>query len=106
MDEVGHIRSNGDTAEPCHPPATCATVTSINALADLWSAVLGLPIVDRTNLKGVYDVVVNYEPDALDADPIGARIAAIEDQLGLKLIPAKSSVEVLVIDSAARPAAN
>lgn len=92
--------------QPCRPPATCATVTSLSTLGDLWSAVLGRPIVDRTNLKGVYDVVVNYDPDVLDSDPIGARIAAIEDQLGLKLTPARSSVEVIVIDAAARPAAN
>jgi uncharacterized protein (TIGR03435 family) len=86
---------------------------------------LGRPVLDKTGFTGEFDLHLSFTPDdALMGLPGhgrsdeagGARLpagrdvtnlfAALEDQLGLKLTPAKGPVEVLVIDHAERPAAN
>jgi uncharacterized protein (TIGR03435 family) len=78
-------------------------------------------VVDRTGLKGSYDVLLEWTPDrkpfASAADlPPGLPVpappstggpsifTAIQEQLGLKLQPAKAPVEVLLIERFERPA--
>jgi bla regulator protein blaR1 len=73
-------------------------------------------VVDKTGLKGNYDFVLNgiqWElaaiPGATPTAPDDSTISiftALQEQLGLKLIPAKAAVEVLVIDHAEQPSAN
>jgi uncharacterized protein (TIGR03435 family) len=73
-------------------------------------------VVDETGLKGSYDFVLNgiqSEPSAVSGatptppdDSIVSIFTALQEQLGLKLIPAKAPVEVLVIDHAEHPSAN
>jgi uncharacterized protein (TIGR03435 family) len=70
-------------------------------------------IVDRTGLSARYDIDLNWTPDRLPqaappdaatADPNAVSIfTAIQEQLGLKLEPARAPVEVLVIDRVQRP---
>ena len=76
-------------------------------------------VIDRTGLTGNWDFEVKYTPDAsqippgmslADApgvDPNGPSLfTALEEQLGLKLRPARGPVEVLVIDSVQQPTPN
>ena len=78
---------------------------------------LGLVVVDKTGLQGVFDFKVTWteEParptDGLPgADPReelrAAVFAALEDQLGLKIAPQKISVPMLVIDSVEKASEN
>ena len=68
----------------------------------------GRMVVDRTELTGMYDGELTWTPDnlppgvAVDANAPSI-FAAVEEQLGLKLLPATGPVEVLVIDSVERP---
>ncbi|HEY5055728.1 MAG TPA: TIGR03435 family protein [Acidobacteriaceae bacterium] len=72
------------------------------------------PIEDETGLTGKYDVTVHRPlPAAAQSGPStdaaadpGPSVAEIAGQLGLKLEPAKSSVETLVIDHVERPSEN
>jgi uncharacterized protein (TIGR03435 family) len=78
----------------------------------------GRTIVDRTGLNAQYDFTLKWTPQltasapAANADSAGADsdapsiFTALEEQLGLKLVPAKGMVEVVVIDSIERPSAN
>jgi uncharacterized protein (TIGR03435 family) len=81
----------------------------ISALADHLSGPryeLGRQVVDRTGLKGNFDFTLEWT--AADPDPQGASLfTALQEQLGLKLEPQESAVEVLVVDSMEKtPSAN
>lgn len=87
-------------------------------IADLireLTSVLDRPVRDKTEFTGEFDLDLSFtRDDALrglppgyggPADPNLPNIfAALEEQLGLKLVPAKGPVEVLVVDHAERPA--
>ena len=63
--------------------------------------------VDKTGLKGVFDVDLTWTPDALQNDSSGPSIfTALQEQLGLKLIFEKNPVDVLVLDRAEEPSEN
>jgi uncharacterized protein (TIGR03435 family) len=98
---------------------------SIDSLASALAALyLGRPVIDKTGLKGFYDIKLRWMPDPASnagpfqpgapiagpdtaADPSGLSIlTAIQEQLGLKLESAKGPVEMLVIDSVQKPSEN
>ena len=77
---------------------------------------LRAPVVDRTGLKGVYDLDLEWTPaaeltaaqsgqPATPADGVSI-FTAVQEQLGLKLEPARGPVDVVVIDAIARPTPN
>lgn len=67
---------------------------------------IDLPVVDRTDITGTYNIVLKSAPSATrDADS-ATLFALIEEQLGLKLTAAKAPIEVIVIDHAERPTEN
>jgi uncharacterized protein (TIGR03435 family) len=69
----------------------------------------GRPVVDQTGLTGKYDFTLEYTPaDRAATDETGrpSIFTALEEQLGLKLVPTKQPVEVLVVDSMDKPAEN
>jgi len=82
------------------------------------SAVLGRTVIDKSGFTGLFDVRLDFLPDettpALPALPPGPApldsspsiLAALQQQLGLRLEPSKGPVEVIVVDQVARPSAN
>jgi bla regulator protein BlaR1 len=66
-------------------------------------------VADQTGLKGTYDFTLKWAPD-LAGQESGADapslFTAIQEQLGLKLVPSKAPVEVIVIDHIERPSEN
>lgn len=69
------------------------------------------PINDKTNLTDKYDVNLQWTPDSVqarsDSDQDTPSIfTAVQDQLGLKLQPAKVPVRMLIIDHIAKPSEN
>jgi uncharacterized protein (TIGR03435 family) len=82
--------------------------TPISRLATFLSTDVGRSIEDKTGLSGSYDVELTYQNDGMllpGAQPkeAPALFTALQEQLGLKLEPARGPVEVLVIDSVERP---
>jgi bla regulator protein blaR1 len=74
-------------------------------------------IVDNTGLTGNYNFTLKWMPDADKAPGLGlpepsatadgpSLFTAIQEQLGLKLEPAKGPVEILVIDHVEKPSDN
>jgi uncharacterized protein (TIGR03435 family) len=78
------------------------------------------PIVDRTKLSGTFDVDFefvsqNMSQKALVRDPTGSDattsgppliFTAVQEQLGLKLVPTTGPVDVIVIDHVEQPSEN
>ncbi len=66
-------------------------------------------MLDKTGLTGKYDFSIDFKMDLQGfgpppadnaADPGPDLAAAVEQQLGLRLVPAKAKLDVLVIDKA------
>jgi uncharacterized protein (TIGR03435 family) len=62
-------------------------------------------VVDRTNLRGGFDIDLEWSPDqtAFDRPSI---FTAVQEQLGLKLESTRAPVDVIVIDHIERPTEN
>jgi uncharacterized protein (TIGR03435 family) len=81
---------------------------------------VGRPVIDKTGLTGRFDYHLEFAPDetmpgfredgasgATASDPAGLSIfTALQQQLGLKLEPAKGYGEFLVIDRVEKPSEN
>ncbi len=87
--------------------ATNATMADV---ADaLGYVVVDRPVVDQTGLTGRFDLKLKWTPDGtatVSADAPPEFFTAIQQELGLKLEPAKAPVDVLVIDHVERPSEN
>ena len=81
------------------------------------------PLFDKTGLQGGYDFALEYMPNLpstvnlppdeaaalarlYPADEAPPLLVALQQQLGLKVVPAKEQVEILVIDHVEKPSAN
>jgi len=71
---------------------------------------LDRPVVDQTGLTRRYDFQLNWTQDETRAPTDGSAppglFTTIQEQLGLKLEPAKAPVDVMVIDKVGRPGEN
>jgi uncharacterized protein (TIGR03435 family) len=80
---------------------------SVESLAANLSFTVGKEIVNKTGLEGGYDFTLDYAPDGADASDTRPSIyTALEEQLGLKLEPARGPVDVIVVDHIERPSEN
>ena len=98
--------------------ATGAPITVIFEALECTPDVGGREVVDKTGLTGTYDFTLKWTPVQTETTPNGGGSAsptdtqaaslftAIQEQLGLKLVSAKGSAQVLVIDSIAKPSPN
>jgi uncharacterized protein (TIGR03435 family) len=89
------------------------TGISLQFISAILSGKVGRIVIDKTGLTGIYDFTVTYASDSDTAssayapEPSGPSIfTAVEEQLGLKLEPAKGPVPAMVIDSIERPSEN
>jgi uncharacterized protein (TIGR03435 family) len=88
-------------------------VTMAEVVANIGGAA-GRPVIDRTGLPGGYDFDLKWAPDEIlraapdRPGPIdGPSFAiALEEQLGLRLDPARAPLEVVVIVSVQPPTEN
>lgn len=85
----------------------------ISNLAGTLSGQVGRLVVDRTGLQGLYDFDLEFTPASAaaagrnDLPQFAVSIfAAMEEQLGLKLVSAIAPVATLIVDRIARPDAN
>jgi uncharacterized protein (TIGR03435 family) len=85
-------------------PNTAASIAANLALR------LHVPITDNTGLTGKYNVELHWTLDELDNQPAADKppslFTALQEQLGLRLEPAKIPINAFVIDNAEKPVEN
>jgi len=95
---------------------------TLSMFAGLLGMVLDRPVIDKTGITSYFEIQLVFSPDdsaaprPVTADPGGSAAVrapdapgifqAIQEQLGLRLVPAKGPVDVLVIDHIQRPSEN
>jgi uncharacterized protein (TIGR03435 family) len=67
---------------------------------------IGQPVLDRTGIKGVYDITLKSAARAIVQPDGPSLFTLIQEQLGLKLIATKDMIPVLVVDHAEEPSPN
>lgn len=128
FDCVAYMAGPHGLPEPGRTP-NCATRIGLGALfgkaipmtqlATSLAPFLSRFTVDRTGLTGGYDVELTWTPDPISTNIAGntspgatpdssgpSIFAALQEQLGLKLVSEKGPVGVLVVDHLEEPSAN
>jgi uncharacterized protein (TIGR03435 family) len=124
-DGAGPPRQNGPGIRVMMTPSGVQLKGNVTMtqLANQLTRQMGRAVLDQTELTGTYDVDISWMPDDLDiapgrggpgpvgnspdsshaaAEPKLTLAQALQEKLGLKLDPRKSSAEVLIIDHAER----
>jgi uncharacterized protein (TIGR03435 family) len=112
--EEGHGNKRPDAIHMSRGHLTAQSISMSN-LEVMLTQITGRTVLDKTGLKGNYDVTLNWAPD--DGQPTllngvpqeetrPSIFTALQEQLGLKLESQKAPVEVLVIDHVERPSEN
>jgi uncharacterized protein (TIGR03435 family) len=91
----------------------------VAAMTNLLSNMVHRTVIDKTGLTGTYDFSLKFamDRDSMPMLPPGLNLpppssddptifAALEEQLGLKLVPGKGPVDTLVIDHIEQPTEN
>jgi uncharacterized protein (TIGR03435 family) len=75
-------------------------------LSSPTSAGAGRRVIDKTSLTGRYDFTLYFLPTDVQDGEAPAIEQALQQQLGLKVVPSKASIDVIVIDHAETPTEN
>jgi uncharacterized protein (TIGR03435 family) len=81
---------------------------SLSTLATFISRFWTAPVVDKTGLSGLYDFQVHWQPEGSLGSTLPERTGpsfntSLSEELGLRLEPARVSVEILIVDHIERP---
>lgn len=67
---------------------------------------IAAPVLDRTGIKGVYDITLKSAASAILQPDGPSLFTLIQEQLGLKLVAAKDVIPILVVSHAEEPSEN
>jgi uncharacterized protein (TIGR03435 family) len=103
----------------CQAVLTVRNASVGDVAKGMQESFLDRPILDQTDLNGRYDFKLKWTPDESQSycpsDQVHPRedpnappglFTAIREQLGLKLVPVKAPIQVMVIDSVSTPTEN
>lgn len=94
--DCGSIRRMG-------PDKVVGTDVSMSSLAHSMSDWVQRTVVDKTGLIAPMDFTLTWAPEGATDSTAPSIFTAVQEQLGLKLEPARGPVDVLVVDSAEKP---
>ena len=85
--------------------------TDMDSLVRILARQVDLPVANGTGMKGNFNFTLHWTQDTavpskdVSIDDVSI-FAALREQLGLRLRPTKTPMEILVIDHVERPSAN
>jgi uncharacterized protein (TIGR03435 family) len=93
---------------------------TISMFTGLLGLIVDRPVIDKTGITNYFEVHLKFSPDdsaprpattepgspAVSSPDAPGIFQAIQEQLGLRLVPANGPVDVLVIDHVERPSGN
>jgi uncharacterized protein (TIGR03435 family) len=104
------------TPGPCGarmgPGTIEVTGLALDRLVPSLSSLAGGQVTNRTGLDGVFDLTLHFAPSGVNPDPSAPGddapqfVTALQEQLGLKLVPEKTKVKIFVVDHIERPTPN
>jgi uncharacterized protein (TIGR03435 family) len=94
--DCGSIRRTG-------PDSVTGTSVSMGSLAHTMSDWVRRTVVDKTGIDGPMDFTLTWSLESSPDSSAPSIFTAVEEQLGLELVPARGLVDVLVVDSAEHP---
>jgi uncharacterized protein (TIGR03435 family) len=92
-----------------HNTQLTATGVPLSSIADSLSGQLHRIVIDRTGLKGNYNVMLSWTADdgPANSDATAPTLfTALQEQLGLRLQPSKAEVDTFVVDHVELPTEN
>jgi uncharacterized protein (TIGR03435 family) len=118
--KFGVIQSSGTTVNSGNGHIEVQGSNSVALLAEELAKIVGREIVDKTGVEGRYNLRLKWTPDDGAGPRQGATeggitapdlsgpsiFTALKEQLGLKLMPQKGPVQVLVVDHVEMPSEN
>jgi uncharacterized protein (TIGR03435 family) len=87
------------------PDRFSASKCQMSSLVFSLTGSLDRVVIDKTGLTGRYDIDLTWSPDS-EPNSGPSIFTALQEQLGLKLEPAKAPVDMIVIDHIERPSEN
>lgn len=107
--KMKHVEGDGDGT--IHRSGREMQLENMDAgrLAGFLGDIVQHPVIDKTGLKGAFDVDLKWTPEGaqqVNADDPPDIFTAVQEQLGLKLRAAKGPVQVLVVDHIEMPSEN
>lgn len=76
----------------------------LSGFAAMLARPIGAPVVDGTNLSGLYDLELRFAPEDNPDSGQPSIFTAVQEQLGLKLEPQRVPLNMLVVDRCPNPA--
>jgi len=80
------------------PGQIMASRMNMVGICDMISRVVGRPVVDKTGLSGTFEFLLDWGPE--ETGP--SIFTTLQEQRGLKLVPSKAPVDILVVTHAER----
>lgn len=105
-DAAGRVLCDSEYGFDTPVVMTMRSATPLGELAARLQSWGGRPVVDATGLTGSFEWRIRFTlADSSGAGPPGI-FTAVEEQLGLKLVPSTAPYDVLVVDSVELPPAD
>jgi uncharacterized protein (TIGR03435 family) len=110
--KIKPVADHGNDSTSSHGGSLAAKGVSMARLSEWLARRLSVPVVNATGVSGVFDFKLEWTPEETSpgtpssAGPDFSLVAALQEQLGVKLEARKVSMEMIVVDRAEKVSEN